>query len=72
MEAGLPVLVSKEFEYMYKWVEEHGVGKGIVFSEMADIKKVIEKLELDKMRKNISKKLSDFSLENQIPKLIEK
>jgi hypothetical protein len=71
MEAGLPILVSKELEYMCKWIEEKGIGKGIHFSELNRIEEIIENMEIHKMRKNIKRLLHELCFEREIGSLLE-
>ena len=71
MEAGLPILVSKELEYMCKWIEEKGIGKGIHFSELNRLEEIIENMEILKMRKNIKRLLHELCFEREIGSLLE-
>jgi len=63
LEAGLPILVNKEYIYMKKLIEKYNAGLTISFSDLILIKKVeiIEKISNSK--DNISSLLKDFYLD---------
>lgn len=71
LEAGLPILISREFEYMCQWVEEKGIGKGILVSDVDNIVEVISKMNFSAMRDNIAKLLPELSMEKQIGRLVD-
>lgn len=71
LEAGLPVLVSKEFGYMYRWVEEKGVGKGFDYADIDHFRDLMDTWDLDEMGKKISEMFPEYSMENQIHRLID-
>jgi hypothetical protein len=71
MEAGLPTLISQEIECQCRWIEEHGIGKGILVADIDSIDKTIGKLDFCAMRGNIARLLPSFSMEANIGRLLD-
>jgi hypothetical protein len=70
MEAGIPIINSNEMEYTVKIIEDYGVGVGIEYDELYDLPKVIEKMNLDRCRKNMIVAKEALSYKNNIHKFV--
>jgi len=69
LEAGLPVIVSKDIIYQCWIIERYGYGIGISGSQITDLRSLITPLVHDSMLKNIPFAREKLSLKNNIPRL---
>jgi glycosyltransferase involved in cell wall biosynthesis len=71
IEAGLPIIVNKQFEYMTGIIEKYGIGFGIDSEDLKHLRKILEKKDYPKLQKNIKKFQETFNWKNKL-KDIEK
>lgn len=71
LEAGLPVLISREHGYMAELAEEYGFGLGIKFSELPQLKNRLDELDLQKMQKSALQARTDLSMDRHIQRLVD-
>lgn len=71
IEAELPIIHSKEMTFTTKFIEDNGVGIGVSFNDMHDLKCVIDRMNIDNYNKNLKILKEKMSYENNIHKLID-
>tara|TARA_Y100000310_G_scaffold329947_1_gene400698 strand:- start:24305 stop:25480 length:1176 start_codon:yes stop_codon:yes gene_type:complete len=69
LEAGIPVIMNKQLEYMANLVEEHNIGVNIDFEELKNLKEIISKINYVQLQKNVKKFQEKYKLSKQIKKL---
>ena len=69
LEAGIPVIVSREWEYISEIVEENGLGMALLGSEIEQLGQRIECFDYDQSVESIQKFNIDNSLQIHIEKL---
>jgi glycosyltransferase involved in cell wall biosynthesis len=72
LEAGLPVIVSSQTQYMAEMVEQHGIG--LVIRDNQDLDKLgslIRNIDWPGMEKQISAYRDEYCMEKQLPRLLE-
>jgi len=55
LEAGLPILVYEEFEYIAKFIREHSVGIVYSLKRINEIRKLMENADYPKLKENVIK-----------------
>ncbi|MBM2834017.1 MAG: Beta-1,6-galactofuranosyltransferase [Candidatus Brocadiaceae bacterium] len=70
LEAGLPILISEEFEYGSKLVREHEIGIVVSQKDIYNLSQIIPLYDYEKLRKNVITAREKFSMETHIDKLI--
>ena len=71
IEAGLPIIISKQDEYMAKIVEKYNIGFSIDFGDLKNLRKIIEQKDYRQLQKNVKKFQEEFKWSKKI-KDIEK
>lgn len=71
LEAGLPLLVSEELEYVADVVRKNGIGIVVSQSDIDVIAKIIENCDYTAMRQNILKFRNSFNSKIMISRLID-
>jgi hypothetical protein len=61
LDAGLPVIVNRDFRYVSDYVESNGLGVSIGFSEIGNLKTVLESQRVRSMVESIEEKRKSFS-----------
>lgn len=70
LEAGLPILISEEFEYGSKLVREHEIGIVVSQKDIYNLSQIIPMYDYEKLRKNVMSARKKFSMGTHIDKLI--
>jgi hypothetical protein len=70
IEAGLPIIISKEIAYDYKSIESAGIGIGLTYADIYDLKSVINRLNYNLILENVARYQEKWCLENQLPRLL--
>jgi hypothetical protein len=71
LEAGLPILISEEFEYGSKLVREHEIGIVVSQKDMYNLSKIIPTYDYEKLKNNVMATRKEFSMEVHIDKLLD-
>lgn len=70
MEAGLPILISEEFQYVAKLVKEHEIGIVVSQNDLDNLPDVINSYDIGKLRANVKKAQKELSMDKHIGRLI--
>jgi hypothetical protein len=71
LEAGLPILISEEFEYGSKLVREHEIGIVVSQKDMYNLSKIIPTYDYEKLRNNVMAARKELSMEANIDRLLD-
>ena len=71
LEAGLPILISEEFEYGSKLVREYEIGIVVSQKDMYNLSKIIPTYNYEKLRNNVMSARKELSMEAHIDKLLD-
>src|SRR3972149_6153124 len=71
LEAGLPILISEEFEYGSKLVREYGIGIVVSQKDMYNLSKIIPTYDYEKLRNNVMAARKELSMEAHIDRLLD-
>lgn len=71
LEAGLPILISEEFEYGSKLVREYGIGIVVSQEDIYNLSKIIPTYDYEKLRNNVMAARKELSMEAHIDKLLD-
>ena len=55
LEAGLPVLVNKEYSYMSELLEKNNIGMGISSEDIIKTNKILRKVDIKNLKSNVKK-----------------
>jgi glycosyltransferase involved in cell wall biosynthesis len=66
LAAGLPVIVSEQFEYMAKIVLDDGIGVVVSRNDLRDLTSVVEQIDYAEMLGNINYAQKKYSMSSQI------
>ena len=55
LEAGLPVLVNKEYGYMSEFLENNKIGFGLQSRDISKTKKLLKKININNLKSNVKK-----------------
>lgn len=70
LEAGLPIIVSEEFQYVSRLVKEHEIGIVVSQKDLDDLSRIINGYDREKLRVNVKRAQKEFSMDKQIGRLI--
>lgn len=70
LEAGLPIIVSEEFQYPARLVKEYEIGIVVSQKDLDNLSKIIKSYDIEKLRANVKKAQKDLSMERHIGRLI--
>lgn len=70
LEAGIPILVSKELRYVSKLVREYEIGIVVSQEDIYNLSKIIRTYDYKKLRNNVMDARMMFSMETHIEKLL--
>lgn len=71
IEAGLPILVSPEQEYMCSVVEALGVGRALKFQDIENLTEILEGMDFDALSSRIAKVRKEMTWDTEIPRIID-
>ena len=71
LEAGLPIILSEEFEYGSKLVREYEIGIVVSQNDMYNLSKIIPTYDYEKLRKNVMAARKELSMEAHIDRLLD-
>ena len=71
IEAGLPIIMSKEHEYMAGLTAQYGIGIPFCMGDVKDVKSRLEQYDYPNLKENVRKARAIFSMENQIDRLLK-
>jgi hypothetical protein len=71
VEAGLPVLVSPDVEYMCSVVERLGIGLPLHFRDIPRLADTLRRTDLGRLRNGVRRVRDELSMDRQIPRLVE-
>lgn len=70
LEAGLPIIVSEELQYVSKLVKEHEIGIVVSQKDLDNLPEVIDSYDREKLKANIKKAQTELGMDKQIGRLI--
>jgi hypothetical protein len=70
LEAGLPILVSEELQYVAKLVKEYEIGIVVSQKDLDNLPEVINSYDREKLRANVKKAREELSMKKHIGRLI--
>jgi hypothetical protein len=71
IEAGLPIILNKEYHYMKDLMKKHNLGIAIGTEDLKNLRKILEKTDYNKLQKSIKKYQEEFKLSKEIKKIEE-
>ncbi|MDG6026550.1 MAG: hypothetical protein E3K40_07540 [Candidatus Brocadia sp.] len=71
LEAGLPIIISEEFEYASKLVREYEIGIVVSQKDMYNLSKIISAYDYKKLRNNVLSARNKLSIETHINRLLQ-
>lgn len=69
IEAGLPVIINDELEFVSKIIKGNKIGFGVNYENLKNLKKIIMKQNYKQLQKNVKKTQEKFKLSKNIEKL---
>ena len=69
--SGIPVIVSKEFEYMSEFVAENGIGIVVAQDEISHLGEILAAADYDQMISNVIKTQQSYNIERYIPQICD-
>ena len=70
LEAGLPILISEEFQYVAMLVKEYEIGIVISRKDLDNLHEIINSYDIGKLRDNVKKARKELSMDKHIGRLI--
>lgn len=70
LEAGLPILISEEFEYASELVREYEIGIVVSQQDISNLSKIISAYDCERLRANVLDAREKLSMETHINRLI--
>jgi hypothetical protein len=70
LEAGLPIIVSEEFQYAAKLVKEHEIGIVVSQKDLDNLPEIISSYDRKKLIANVKKAQTELGMDKQIGHLI--
>ncbi len=70
LEAGLPMIVSKEMQYLSRLIEDYEIGIVVSLKDLDNLSEIIKRYDREKLRANVQKARQKLSMENHIERLI--
>ena len=70
LEAGIPILISEEFQYVARLVKEHEIGIVINRKDLDNLPDVINRYDIGKLRANVKKAQKELCMDKHIGRLI--
>ena len=71
LEAGLPILISEEAQFIAKLVKEHEIGIVVSQKDLDNISEIINSYDREKLNANVKKAREELSMKRHIGRLIE-
>jgi hypothetical protein len=71
IEAGLPILVSPEQRFLKDFIEKHGIGIGLAFDELDNLKRILDNLDYRDLCDRVVAFRNHWSMENNIDRLVD-
>lgn len=71
LEAGLPIIVSEELEYVSKLVGDYEIGIVVSQKDIGNLSKIIANSDYNKLSDNVKKAREKFSMKNNIHRLVD-
>jgi glycosyltransferase involved in cell wall biosynthesis len=69
IEAGLPIIISTQQEYIKNIIEKHGIGFSINLRDLKNIRKILEQKDYNELQKNIKKFQEEFKWSKKIKEI---
>ncbi len=70
VEAGLPIIISKEHGYMAKLAADLGIGITFGMEDLPELGRLIARYDYREMKENLKKVQREYSMEGQIDRLL--
>jgi len=70
IEAGLPIIMSKEHEYMAGLAAQYGIGIPFCMDDVKELKSRLGRYDYHTLKENVRKARAVFSMEKQIDRLL--
>lgn len=67
MEAGLPIIVSDQMEFMKDIVESNNIGKGVNYNDLKNLRNILLEFKQEDIKKNIKKAQERYSFKRNLP-----
>jgi hypothetical protein len=71
LEAGLPVILNKEYNYMTDMTKKYNIGFAIEFKDLNNLKEILKQKNYANLQKNVKKYQQEFKLSNRIKEIEE-
>ncbi|MDO8528995.1 MAG: hypothetical protein Q7S06_03860 [Nanoarchaeota archaeon] len=69
LEAGLPIIIDKECEYMRAIIEKYEIGFGVDLNDLKNLRKILEKKDYAQLQRNVKKFQEEFRLNKKIKEM---
>lgn len=70
LAAGLPILVSRELEYMAQLVEEHAIGLVLERDQIAGLADLLQRVDYRALCESVTKAQEKFCFEHELPQIL--
>ena len=64
LEAGLPIIISDDYEYMKSIIDGYNIGFGVSYDEVGNLHSVLDKFDNDELKKNVLETREELSIDN--------
>ena len=71
LEAGLPIIISEEIQYVAKLVKEHEIGIVVSQKDLDNLPEIINSYDREKLNTNVKKAKEELSMKRHIGRLIK-
>ena len=71
LEAGLPIIISEEMQYVAKLVKEYGIGIVVSQKDLDNLPEIINSYDQEKLNANVKKAREELSMKKHIGRLID-
>jgi len=69
LEAGLPIIINKQYEHMTNIIKEYGIGFYIELQDLKNLRKIIERQDYAQLQNNVKKFQQKFKLSKTIKEI---
>ena len=70
LEAGLPMIVSEEMEYLSEIIKDYGIGIVVGFDDLENLTEIIKSYDRKKLNANVKRAREELSMKRHIVRLI--
>ena len=70
LEAGLPMIVSEEMQYLSRLIEDYEIGIVVSLKDLDNLSEIIKRYDREKLKANVEKAKEELSMKKHIGRLI--